>query len=130
MENMTLLQRQLRGGHSVCTASSHASPVSSPNSSTFSLESTVTHTQSIYTNPDANTPAYGEVIARGSVNNYSMSRLTLFPTPDRVVYPPQQSTSHAEDQASNAPVDIESAKAPKGKGASPQAIEVPDHNEM
>ncbi|KAG9223944.1 hypothetical protein CCMSSC00406_0004440 [Pleurotus cornucopiae] len=114
MENMTLLQRQFREGHSVCTASSHASPVSSPNSSTSSLESTVTHNQSIYTNPDPNTPAYGEVVALGSGNDCCMSHLTLVPTPDQVVYPSQQSTSHAEDQANNAPLDIESAKAPLG----------------
>ncbi|KAF7430753.1 hypothetical protein PC9H_006464 [Pleurotus ostreatus] len=125
MKNMTLLQRQFHEGHSVCTASSHASPISSP--STSSLESTVTQNQSIYTNPHPNTSGYGEVIALGSGNDCCLSHLTLVPTPDKVVYPPQQSTSHAEDQANNAS-DTESAKAPEG--ASPQAIEVPDHNEM
>lgn len=78
----------------------------------------------MYANPNVDALDCDEVITQGAGNDYCMSHLTLVPTPEQVIYPLQQATSHAEDQA---PVDTESAEAPK---VSLQAIEVRDQNEM
>ncbi|KAF4569802.1 hypothetical protein EYR40_008782 [Pleurotus pulmonarius] len=123
MESMTLLQKQFHDGRYLIPTSSHPSPAPSPKLNSPTLDSVDVLDQSMYPNADA--LAHDEVITQGSEDDYLMSHTRLVPAPERVVYPLEQSTSDAKDQASDGQ---ESAEAPEK--TSLKAAEIPPQNEM